>query len=87
MVRTIPFTAVLTLSALLGTIACSDSNSGPATPATTLILVSPVGGATNVAIDAPIVLTFSGAMGNGMEAYMDLHMGTTAAATMPMTCT
>jgi hypothetical protein len=73
-------------SVVLAASACTESNA-PANPATTLTAVSPVGGATNVAINAPVVLTFSGAMGDGMEAYMDLHMGTTASATMPMTCT
>jgi len=80
------FALLLPCSIVLTGLGCSDSGSGPTIPATTLVLVSPVGGATNVAIDAPIVLTFSGPMGNGMDAYMDLHMGTTAAAIVPMTC-
>jgi len=32
------------------------------------------------------VLTFSGSMAQGMEAYMDMHTGTTAGAIMPMAC-
>jgi hypothetical protein len=88
MMRTHPLTAVLlACGALLGGVACSDSGNGPATPATTLTTVSPAGGAANVATNASIVLTFSDSMGTGMEALMDLHMGTAAAATMPMTCT
>lgn len=79
-------TALLASATLVGGLACGDNGTDPATPATTLTAVSPVGGATNVGVDAPIVLTFSGAMGTGMEALMDLHMGTAAAATMPMTC-
>lgn len=87
MSRAQQFTALLACTTLLGGLACGDSGNGPATPATTLTSVSPAGGAANVAIDAPIVLTFSGAMATGMEALMDLHMGTAAATTMPMTCT
>jgi hypothetical protein len=56
-------------------------------PATTLALVSPAGGATNVAPAAAISLTFSGPMAQGMENYMDVHAGTAADAVMPMTCT
>ena len=87
MVRTRPLTALLALGALLGGLGCSDGGTGPAIPATTLTTVSPAGGATNVAIDAPIVLTFSGPMSQGMEAYMDVHQGTTADGIIPMACT
>ena len=87
MFRTKMLITLSACTALTAGLACSDGGNGPNTPATTLTTVSPTGGATNVAIDAPIVLTFSGAMGTGMEALMDLHMGTAAAATMPMTCT
>lgn len=86
MFMTRSFPALLGCGVLLVAAACGDSGTDPATPATTLTEVSPVGGATNVGVDAPIVLTFSGAMGTGMETLMNLHMGTAAAATMPMTC-
>ena len=77
---------LITCSVVLAASACTESNA-PTSPATTLTVVSPAGGATNVAVASPIVLTFSGPMGQGMEAYMDVHAGTTAAATMAMTCT
>lgn len=80
------YAALLAFSALLGSAACSDGSNGPTTPETAMTAVSPVGGATNVAIDAPVVLTFSGPMGQGVEAYMDVHQGTAAATTMAMTC-
>ncbi|HOX19379.1 MAG TPA: Ig-like domain-containing protein [Gemmatimonadales bacterium] len=81
------FPALLGCGVLLVAAACGDSGTDPANPTTTLTSVSPAGGAADVDISAPIVLTFSGAMGSGMEALMDLHMGTAAAGTMPMTCT
>ena len=77
---------LITCSVVLAASACTES-SAPTSPATTLTGVSPAGGATSVAVASPIVLTFSGPMGQGMEAYMDVHAGTTAAATMAMTCT
>jgi len=80
------FSALLACSAVLFTIACSDGGSSP-TGSTTLTLVSPAGGATNVNLSSPVVLTFSGPMGQGMENYVDVHAGTTADAIMPMTCT
>ena len=68
--------------------ACSDSSPfNPTTSVTALTIVSPAGGATSVAVFAPIVLTFSAPMGQGMEQYMDVHQGTTAGPVVPMSCT
>jgi hypothetical protein len=48
--------------------------------------VAPSGGATNVAATGPMTATFSGAMGPGMEGFVDLHHGDTSGPVMPMTC-
>ena len=74
-------------SAFLLALGCSDSNNVPSQTTTTLTVVSPAGGTTNVSPAATISLTFSGPMAQGMENYMDVHQGTTADATIPMTCT
>jgi hypothetical protein len=52
----------------------------------TLMSVTPQGGATGVAGSTSMVLRFSGAMGSGMEQYVDMHMGDLSGATMPMNC-
>jgi hypothetical protein len=85
MLGTRMLTALLAAAAVSLTAACNDSTG--TTTTTTLTNVSPAGNATGVAVTAPVVLTFSDPMGQGMEAYMDVHQGTTAAGTMPMTCT
>jgi len=54
--------------------------------AVTLMAVSPVAGATGVPVGSPITFRFSGAMGSGMEQYMDLHMGDLSGAEIPMNC-
>lgn len=78
---------LVAFSAFLFALGCSDSANAPNQTATTLAAVSPAGGATNVDPAAPIHLTFSGPVGQGMENYLDVHKGTTADATVPMTCT
>lgn len=85
MLRPRMVSALLATAAVSFTAACSDST-GPTTT-TTLTTVSPAGNATGVALTAPVVLTFSDSMGQGMEAYMDVHQGTAADGTMAMTCT
>ena len=52
----------------------------------TLMSVTPQGGATGVSGSTSMVFRFSGAMGSGMEQYVDMHMGDLSGATMPMTC-
>ncbi len=86
MFRRMQVAAILACSTTLFTVACNDNNA-PADTGTTLTAVSPVGGATTVTPTAPIVLTFSAPMAQGMEAYMDVHQGTTAGPVMPMSCT
>ena len=61
------------------------SGSGSQTGAT-LMSVTPQGGATGVAGSTSMVFRFSGAMGSGMEQYVDMHMGDLSGATMPMNC-
>ena len=58
----------------------------PSPTGASLVSVAPQGGATAVAGSAFMVLRFSAPMGNGMEQYVDLHMGSLAGPTMPMNC-
>lgn len=48
--------------------------------------VSPISGATGVAVGSPMAFRFSGAMGAGMEQYVDLHMGDLSGAVVGMSC-
>jgi len=48
--------------------------------------VSPAGGATSMAVGSAITFRFNGAMGAGMEQYVDLHMGDLSGAEVAMTC-
>ncbi len=87
------WTLGLSVCAGLAAAACGSSqpNSGTATNPTTgtavaLTSLSPAEGATGVASNTSIVLSFSGAMGSGMEQFMDLHMGDLSAGTVPMNC-
>jgi Big-like domain-containing protein len=50
------------------------------------ISVSPAGGATGIGVGAPIAFRFSGGMGEGMEQYMDVHMGDLSGPEMSMNC-
>lgn len=72
--------------AMLGIAACSDSS--PTTPGavTTLSEITPRPGATAVDPGGPIMLRFTGAMGDGMERYMSLHRGYVAGPLVPMSC-
>ncbi len=63
------------------------NGSGSAASSTVSFMgASPPAGATGVAVNTAIMFRFSGAMGSGMEQYMDLHMGDLSGAEMPMTC-
>jgi hypothetical protein len=59
---------------------------GPVAGAVALMAVSPVAGASSVPVGSLITFRFSGAMGSGMEQYMDLHVGGLSGAEMPMNC-
>lgn len=48
--------------------------------------VTPQGGAMGVSDSTSMVFRFGAAMGDGMEQYVDLHMGDLAGPTMPMKC-
>ena len=69
---------------LVASLACSGAATGPASTSavTVLVSVTPAGGATSVAPSAPIVITFSHAMGSGMEMYVSLHEGDVTGATV-----
>jgi len=83
----VQLSGLVACGALMLAVGCSDGSSAPNQTTTSLTLVSPAGDATNVDPVATISLTFSGPMAQGMEDYMDVHAGTTADATVPMTCT
>ena len=72
---------------LAGTIACSGTATGPSSPATALVSVTPTGGSASVAYGAPIVIAFSHAMASGMEIYVSLHEGGVTGPTVPCVAT
>ncbi len=57
---------------------------GGSSSAATFMSVSPAGGAAGVAVGSPLMFRFSGAMGAGMERYVDLHMVDLSGAEVPM---
>src|SRR5512139_4148825 len=61
------------------------SGGGPSARAA-FMSVSPAGGAAGVAVGSPMTFRFSGAMGAGMEQYVDLHMGDLSGAEVAMSC-
>lgn len=72
--------AVLAVQAISG---CSDST-GPATGTLTAVSPAPTAGA--VSPSTTVTLTFGQSMRTGMEQYMDLHQGSIAGPTVPVTC-
>jgi hypothetical protein len=62
------------------------NGSGGTSAGTAFMSMSPAGGATGVAANSPITFRFSGAMGAGMEQYMDLHVGDLSGPEVPMSC-
>ena len=62
------------------------SGGGGASAGVAFMSVSPAAGATGVAVGSPIVFRFSGAMGAGMEQYVDLHVGDLSGAELAMGC-
>jgi hypothetical protein len=63
-----------------------NGSGGGASAGAALMSVSPAGGATGIAVGSPIAFRFSGAMGAGMEQYVDLHMGDLSGAEVGMSC-
>lgn len=59
---------------------------GGASAGATFMSVSPAGGAAGVAVGSPVTFRFSGAMGAGMERYVDLHLGDLSGPEVPMSC-
>ncbi len=51
------------------------------------VSVLPAPGATGVSPASPVTLRFSGAMGAGMEQFVDLHRGDLSGPVVPMSCT
>lgn len=76
--------ALVLIGGVLALMGCSSST---APGANSLISVSPANGATNVSVNASMVLSFNGPIMPGMEQYVDLHPGNLGAAPIPMTCT
>lgn len=59
---------------------------GPMGGSSTLMSVTPAGGAVGVSASASMVMTFGAAMAPGMEQYVDLHVGYLSGPTVPMSC-
>ena len=84
------------LFAAVFAVACGGGSSatGPSMPGSggggagvvSLTAESPVAGATGVPVGSPITFRFSGAMGAGMEQFMDLHRGDLSGPEMLMAC-
>lgn len=67
--------AVLVSAAALLIGACSDVAAPASDEVAVLLSVLPQGGAASVSAETPVVLTFSHALGPGMEAFAALHVG------------
>ncbi len=96
MTRWIGALAALLAAALVG--ACGGGNdtmgsgmngsgAGSTSAGAAFMSVSPAAGAAGVATGSLITFRFSGAMGSGMEQYVDLHMGDLSGAEVAMSCT
>lgn len=66
--------------------ASSMNGSGGTSAGAAFMSMLPAGGATGVAASSPITIRFSGAMGAGMEQYVDLHMGDLSGPEVAMSC-
>jgi hypothetical protein len=70
--------------------ACSGSSTGPTSPpsaTTSVVGVSPAGGATNVSVGSVVTLNFDHAMMSGMEQYVALHRDSLLGPLVPGTMT
>ena len=80
--------AIASLSVLAATLAgCSNSPTSPTAPRTSLVAVTPQGGASGVSPTSSIVMAFSHAMASGMQVYADLHEGAVTGPVVPCTAT
>jgi hypothetical protein len=85
-----PRRLLIVAAAILG-VGCGSSRemgsmmTGPST-GTELLEVSPSGGATGVSVGTNISISFSHAMLQGMEQYVDLHEGDLDGPLVPMHC-
>jgi hypothetical protein len=94
MTKQVGVSAALLAAALVG--ACGGGSSmtgsgtngsgGSTSAGAAFMSVSPAGGATGMAVGSPITLRFSGAMGAGMEQYVDLHRGDLSGPEVAMSC-
>jgi hypothetical protein len=83
------------LAAVLG-VACGGGSSmtgsgrngsgGGAAAGAAFMSVSPAGGTIGMAVGSAMTFRFSGAMGDGMEQYVDLHRGDLSGAEVAMSC-
>ena len=81
----------LAAASLLAACGSTPTAPTPGTPSsgsglTTLVAVSPDGGATGISPGTTMTMQFSGSMAAGMEQYVDLHDGTSAGPVHPLTC-
>jgi hypothetical protein len=65
----------------------NGSGAGGTPAAAALMSVLPAAGATGVAVGSSVMLRFSGAMGAGMEEWVDLHVADLSGAQVGMVCT
>jgi hypothetical protein len=95
MTKQVGVSAALLAAALVGACGGGSSMTGPGmngsgggstSAGAAFMSVSPAGGATGMAVGSPITLRFSGAMGAGMEQYLDLHMGDLSGPEVAMSC-
>ena len=63
-----------------------NGSGGGAAAGAALMSVSPAGGTAGVPVGSPMTFRFSGAMGAGMEQYVDLHRGDLSGPAVAMTC-
>ena len=63
-----------------------NGSGGGTSAGAALMSVSPAGGAAGVPVGSSMTFRFSGAMGAGMEQYVDLHMGDLSGAEVAMSC-
>jgi len=63
-----------------------DGSGGGTSGGAAFLSVSPAGGTAGVPVGSPMTFRFSGAMGAGMEQYVDLHMGDLSGPEIAMSC-
>jgi hypothetical protein len=63
-----------------------NGSGGGAAAGASFMSVSPAGGANGIGVGSSMTFRFSGAMGAGMEQYVDLHLGDLSGAEIAISC-